>query len=474
MSGFVPGFENDLFISYAHRDDAVWVGAFEKSLGEELSRRLGAGVAVWQDAKRLRVGQNWHDEIETGVQRSAVFVAVLSPFYQNSDWCKRERDHFRELFPEPKAFASSNRFFKVVKTPWENDGHLQFLEAVHHLDFFRREEGPSGDSEFLPGTPDFRSAVTALANAIAQTLRKLRRERERVFVASPAEDCLEVWKRLRDELYDRGYDVQPAGRRDADFADDLIRGELERALLSVHLLGAAYDPFVERQIGLAIDLERRLTFWFAPGADGTVDVEQQRLLRGLGDGQRPGGAGAALPPGWTLLRNLPSQRLIEEVLAALKPKETAVPPPSANGGVSRIYIVHDATTEEDTRIATNLRAEIVRREGLDVFLSRADLPSAADLRKRHEQLMQTCEGVLLYRSVAPNEWLMQVAPEVILAEKLLQRPPFTSRAFLLPDPDRWQGVPNLQAISYDSQFVVEDLEPFLAPLRPPGGAPHGV
>src|SRR5882724_13141575 len=150
MSGFVPGFENDLFISYSHAEDPAWIQAFEKSLGEELSRRLGLGVSVWQDAKRLRVGQNWHLEIEYGVQRSAAFLAVLSPCYENSDWCTRERGFFRQLFPTPGTFESSNRFFKILKTPWQNDEHQYFLSAIQNQNFFCREEGPAGDVELLP------------------------------------------------------------------------------------------------------------------------------------------------------------------------------------------------------------------------------------------------------------------------------------------------------------------------------------
>lgn len=473
MSGFVPGLENDIFISYAHEDDNAWIQAFEKSLGEELWDRLGLGVSVWQDGQRLRVGQNWQAEIETGVQRSAVFVAVLSPRYENSDWCTNERNIFRQLFAAQDAFEKSRRFFKVIKTPWENDGHQKFLTAIQEQKFFQREDTPQVDEEFLPGSDHFRKAVQALAHAIAQTLRRLRCERERIFVASPPKDCLDVWKQLREELSDKAYDVQPAGRRDDAFADDFMREEMERALLSVHLLGAVHDPFVERQIRIAADLEQRLMFWLMPGAETTPDASQARLVEVLGNGKRPDRPSTPLPPGWMLLRDLTPRGLIEEVLAALKPKQATVAQRSANGGVSQLYIVHDATTEEDTRIASNLREQIVEREGLNVFLSRADLASASDLRQRHEKLMQTSDGVLLYRSAAPTEWLMQVAPEVIFAEKLLQRPPFKSRAFLVPDPDSWSKWPNLQAISYSPQFRLGDLEAFLAPLRSQGGA-HGI
>jgi hypothetical protein len=473
MSGFVPGFENDLFISYAHADDPVWMQAFEKSLGEEVSRRLGLKVSVWQDAKRLRVGQNWKAEIEAGVARSAVFIAVLSPSYANSEWCARERRVFIQCFASQEVFENSNRFFKVLKTPWEDDEHRYFLATIQAVELFRREEGPAGDAEFLPGSIEFRHAIGCLSNSVAQTLRRLRRERERVFVASPADDCLDVWRQLRDELRDQGYDVQPEGRRDAaSFADEFLRDEMEHALLSVHLLGAAHDPFVERQIRLAADLERKLMFWIAPGADATADANQARLIQILGDGKRPDRPSAELPPGWMLLRDRTPRSLIDEVLASLRPKQAVAAQRPANGGVPRVYIVHDATTEEDSRIASTLKEEIRQRERMEVFLSRSDLPSATDLRLRHQMLLQTCEGVLLCHKAAPKEWLMQVAPEVIFAERFLQRAPLKSKAFLVPDPATWNEWPNLKVIPYNPQFRLCDLEPFLAPLRQGGNVPH--
>jgi hypothetical protein len=35
MTAFVPGFENDLFISYAHEDDKRWVQAFQDELHDD-------------------------------------------------------------------------------------------------------------------------------------------------------------------------------------------------------------------------------------------------------------------------------------------------------------------------------------------------------------------------------------------------------------------------------------------------------
>ena len=79
MAAFVPKFENDLFISYAHEDDRRWVQAFEDELRDEVSRRLGLAISIWQDTARIRAGQNWQSAIREGIKQSAAFLAIISP-----------------------------------------------------------------------------------------------------------------------------------------------------------------------------------------------------------------------------------------------------------------------------------------------------------------------------------------------------------------------------------------------------------
>ena len=86
-------------------------------------------------------------------------------------------------------------------------------------------------------------------------------------VAWPVDECLTAWQQLSDELRSKGFDVQPMGPRDASFADKLLMQDMDRAVLSVHLLGSAYDQFSERMALLAADLEHQMMFWLTSGAE---------------------------------------------------------------------------------------------------------------------------------------------------------------------------------------------------------------
>ena len=97
-----------------------WVQAFADELRDLASRRLGHPISVWEDTHRLRAGENWQTAIQTGIDKSAAFVAVVGPHYQNSKWCARERTEFLRQFQSKSE--TGGRFFKAVKTPWPGDG----------------------------------------------------------------------------------------------------------------------------------------------------------------------------------------------------------------------------------------------------------------------------------------------------------------------------------------------------------------
>lgn len=87
----------DIFVSYAHADDEVplgaekgWVTTLVGELGKMLHRKLGgSGANVWMDY-RLAGGQSVDDTLLSGVRASRTLLLVMSPGYQRSAWCQRE------------------------------------------------------------------------------------------------------------------------------------------------------------------------------------------------------------------------------------------------------------------------------------------------------------------------------------------------------------------------------------------------
>lgn len=92
----------DLFISYAHEDNrgehTGKVTAIRDAILEH--HRLAFPndpLHIFYDEVDIVTGDYWKSKIFTGLERSAVMVAVLSPGYFKSVWCRKEWEAFAEL-----------------------------------------------------------------------------------------------------------------------------------------------------------------------------------------------------------------------------------------------------------------------------------------------------------------------------------------------------------------------------------------
>lgn len=74
----------DLFVSYS-RADATLVDSFI-----QLLRSQRPGIQIFRDSEALRGGGDWISELADAIDSSRCFVAILTPTYFDSKWCKRE------------------------------------------------------------------------------------------------------------------------------------------------------------------------------------------------------------------------------------------------------------------------------------------------------------------------------------------------------------------------------------------------
>src|SRR5215510_11388491 len=87
--GYVPGYEHDIFVSYAHGDDRSWINRLVDRLEPALKQRLGITPHIWIDDDALRKSRDFSAEIPDSVQSSAIFLLLASPSYIRSDYCVR-------------------------------------------------------------------------------------------------------------------------------------------------------------------------------------------------------------------------------------------------------------------------------------------------------------------------------------------------------------------------------------------------
>ena len=149
MPAFVPDYEHDLFVSYAHVDNqeripgnelSAWVATFADQLKIVLGQKLGR--ADWGDSwrdPRLRGNEPITPEIEHAVRNSAILVAVLSEGYLESEWCQRELDLFLESRGGPEG--ANGRLFVVALSEIDRARWPDVFGDLLGYKFFAKEDG---------------------------------------------------------------------------------------------------------------------------------------------------------------------------------------------------------------------------------------------------------------------------------------------------------------------------------------------
>lgn len=125
---YVRGYEFDIFVSYAHVDNAAiepadhgWVDAFVRVLDSDLSMKLGRKEAfsIWRDKQNLRGNHEISGSIPEQVRRSAVFLAIVSPGYVASKYCRQEL----QAFIDSARATAARRLFIINKDPIDESRH---------------------------------------------------------------------------------------------------------------------------------------------------------------------------------------------------------------------------------------------------------------------------------------------------------------------------------------------------------------
>jgi hypothetical protein len=85
-------YEHDLFVSHKH-DEMMesWVGEhFVPFLKSFVGNALNRPVSIFFDRSGIRAGEDWPLRLQHALAKSRCLVAVWSPLYFHSEWCRRE------------------------------------------------------------------------------------------------------------------------------------------------------------------------------------------------------------------------------------------------------------------------------------------------------------------------------------------------------------------------------------------------
>lgn len=486
---YVPGYDHDVFVSYAHVDDQPlsseekgWVARLHEELRVSLARMLGRAetLSIWRDPK-LAGNDYFDDTIDQAFARSALFVCILSPGYVASTYCLKELSGYCQAHGGNAGVrvGGKSRLFKVLLS--QTDEEPEPLRGLGGYRFFALDPTTTREEPFRrtrESDPDQRYWTTLrdLAAEIAQMLDRMRQVAEHqapppqpsgpaVYLAEVTDDLEDARDEVRRALEQRGVRVLPDQPLpwEADAMRDQVRADLERAELAVHLFGPLYGRKVRGGTRSLPHLQYLYASQCPPDdpprlvwvpreldSDRLRDASQQALVAGLETGAGP--APEILRTGL--------EELKETLLDRLFPPEAApgVLPPGA--------LVYITCTPEDATHAATLRS-LLSAANHDVILPARGGDQAA-LEQHHLTNLQYCDALVILYGQAPLVWVRERALQARqLAARRKLAPHVVMSVLDGPPPDKEDlGIDfrNLLVVNCRSGFAPERVKDLLGRL----------
>jgi hypothetical protein len=515
---YLPDFDEDVFISYAHNDDDVyaqepcgWVTGLHQDLERRVRNYLGSDTRFWRDCE-IRNNDDFTAKIFRRLARTATLLSVLSPSFLQREWCRRELDTFTGhaqgqvgvLVDEEKS-----RIFKVEKMPVDRDAlppsmqgtkTYRFYESdptqpkrLHELrpllggDYYRRYF-----EEMDELAKDIAGLLKDMARAVASGDKPAQPQRPIVYVAEATADLDDKVGELRRDLKDRGYLVLPSGDLPyrANAYKDKVRECLKEAMLSIHLVGSEYGFVAEGetkshvwlQHDLAIERGADASFqrliWM-PGEVSSNDQRQQKFITYLEED-------AGVQQGADLLNGSLEElkSVIHEKLAELRKRQeqakaaaaAAVPVAAASANAAgaprraadeplRVYLMCDRADRKSPGLVA-LR-KCLLGQGYEPILP-AESEDEGRAVQLHVENLELCDACLIYYGAGSPEWFEAKLRDL---RKFLRGrvPAVVAKGVYIAAPtnDHKDEVETLEAIVLrgGEAFAPEELEPFLQKLR---------
>lgn len=445
------GYKNDIFISYARKDDEVigagpgWVQAFHESLESWLIKRRGLEhLKIWRDTDQLAGNTSYDSAIENGLEESALFFAMHSRNFVKSDYCQKELEIFHRCHaarPGGLNIGHRHRVFNILLNNIHYDQWMPSLEGTSGFPMHCAKGDELGEFTFRDDGLYMRQ-LHQIVNAVEETLGLLHSfesgsapravafpgtkpvlslggsvddpgtadpesppatESAQVFVADTSDALYNRRERILADLRGEGlsvYDDVPPPM-EAELHAARVREIMKQAPLSVHLLDQwpgrrimddRSRTYAMEQARVGLESGTPQLIWASPelDLDQIEDEDYRHFLKELEEGVR-------------------GEQNYEFVRASLVDFSAIVCEKAATRALEEIAgdregsILLD-THQKDQRYGFKV-ADLLAERGIDVQFNQESVDPVQSLDRFEESVRQAKSLMIMCGQVAP-EWLM--------------------------------------------------------------------
>ena len=497
----LSNFENHLFISYAHIDNARftgvekgWIDHLHERLEIFLGQELGKAPKIWRDRK-LRGSDVFNDTIVIELSKTAILLSIISPRYVQSSSCRRELDDFLRVAAQNGGVRldDKHRVFKVVKTHVPLEEHPPELRDLLGYEFYQRDQASGRIREFdheinSKGDKDQRywDKFKDLVWDIKELVKRIESPQTNqtiipatsgatIFLAETTSDLSEERDKVKRELQQYGHLVLPDRPLPwkAPALREAVRQYLNQSRLSVHLIGEHYGVIPEMETERSIvrlqqemAIERGDTaefsrlIWMPPDLQ-PKDELQRKFVIDLQNSFSSHNGSELLQVKLEDLKTIIQTKLTQKLKPAPDVKEQAGPP--------RLYLICD---QQDVDAVEPLRNHFFD-QGCEVTLPLLD-GTESEVLNDHKENLLLCDAVLIYQGRASEGWLRMKLRDLIKLPGYGRTSPLAGKAIYIgapesPSKERFKML-EAQVIKNYGEFDAAALAPFLAQINKAKGA----
>jgi hypothetical protein len=467
-----PKSGRDLFVSYAHVDDAPvfgakWVSTLVQDLRKLLAQKMGRNeaISIWWDEIDLRGNHDVTSEIRTILRQSVTLLMVLSPGYLASQWCRQEKD----LFFEVLGGKPQGRVFVVEKQVLDEDqSRPAELADIKGYYFWYRDERNQARTlsirEPEPHVTTYIRLVEDLATDISRQLKAraaaapspFTRPKATVFLAEATEDLDSRREQVRRYLEEAQLQVLPAQRYlEGQAFRDALEQALGQSTLFIQLLGAypsrrppdIPQGYTRLQLERALARNLPILQWHDPTLklDQVESQEQRELLEAVSVYAEP-------------LESF-KQRIVRQALPS------PPPPQAVRTGAPVVFINAE---HRDRILAEAIRDHIDARLLIVFPVSEG---TASEVREDLEYKLTDCDALIVVYGQTTVAWVERQLLYYNRMTPKRERPFLTLGVYDGPPeakPEVSTRMPGLKILmcrqGFDSRQLRALLQAFLAPL----------
>lgn len=417
---YAPGFEIDVFLSYAHKNNENgWVEEFRAFLERRVPEFLphAADLKVWRDDRLTGFDMLW-PTLRQNIESSAIFLSICSPVYVTSKNCAQEVEHFLATARNAARLERQSRMARIAIIPYTDEPDALPLFRRDDTVFYRffEERTDRTIDQYQPGTPAFNREADKVAQHLASQLRRLRDAVERsanqsagarktIFVAQTSRDRTEDRLTVVNEFREHEVLTLPDGTYGRDDVTAITKDLLARATCSVHLLGDNPGPSVDEGDPPISHLQYRLARAHRPDGFTQIVWTPPTITPAAGRHQElVDGIRGFKEDVWDRATDVLCGTL-DELLRGVRGVLQRQPEVARLEGGGPLYLLCTKTDLEQDEGALKLLRDSLHRAGVLPELPAFDPEEGVDLAELERTLIAQSRGTLIYYGRGTDTWV---------------------------------------------------------------------